>query len=122
MSLILKRQVTPLLNTINQASEVYCFGANAIAVQIVTAPSAAAVQLIFEGRIVDTAPWVTLASRTTDATAAGTLLAQPAALSAVPTFGWFINTAGFTNFRIRVVSVTAGGVTAAINYSEQPVL
>jgi hypothetical protein len=114
--------ISELLDAVNAAHTVHVSGFNSAFVQCATAPSANAVQIIFEGRVRDGAPWVTLACRASNATAAATLLAQPAALSAVPVFGWFVNLAGISSFRIRVVSKTAGGVTVSVGLSDQPVL
>lgn len=111
-----------LLNAVNAAHTVSLGGANSALVQCETAPSANAVLPIFEGHVRDGAPWVALACRASNATAAATLLAQPAAISAVPAFGWYVNTAGVSDFRVRIVSLTAGGITVSVGLSDQPVL
>lgn len=106
----------------NAAHTVPVNEANSLLVSIFSAASANTVQLIFEGRSKGDGQWVGLACRPSNSTTAGTLLAQPAALSAIPAFGWYVNTNGLCEFRVRVVSLTAGGVQVDIGYSEQPTL
>lgn len=117
-----KPQRSASLAAANAAHIANLAGANSVIVNVNAAPSASAIQLIFEGRVRGDGAWIALACRATNATAAATLLAQPAALSAVPAFGWFVNTAGISEFRVRVVSLTAGSVVVDLGFSDQPTL
>lgn len=80
--------------------------------------AAAGITLVAEGRIGPSDPWITLNLMATNTTNYATRLAATAAISTLPTFGWWVPVCGYTEFRVRRTAGTAGSVTVKVALSD----
>lgn len=80
--------------------------------------AAAGITLVAEGRISPSDPWLTLNLMPTNTTNYATRIAATAAISTLPTFGWWVPVCGYTEFRVRRTAGTAGSVTVKVALSD----
>lgn len=80
--------------------------------------AAAGITLVAEGRIGPNDPWITLNLMATNTTNYAARLAATAAISTLPTFGWWVPVCGYTEFRVRRTAGTAGSVTVKVALSD----
>lgn len=93
-------------------------GASSVLIAPTAVDAASGITLVAEGRIGPSDPWITINLMETNTTNYASRLAVTAAISALPTFGWFVPVCGYTEFRVRRTAGTAGSVTVRVALSD----
>jgi len=98
------------LNALNAAHQVEVGDTASLVFGVFSSVAPTGIQLIAEGRLSDTSPWLGLNMRP---------ITQTAAINAQPTNGWRVSTAGFSTVRVRVAAITSGSVVVETRLSDK---
>jgi hypothetical protein len=107
------------LNALNAAHQVEVGDTASLVFGVFSAVAPTGIQLIAEGRLSDTSPWLGLNMRPTNDVTSTAPITQTAAINAQPTNGWRVSTAGFSTVRVRVAAITSGSVVVETRLSDK---
>lgn len=84
-----------------------------------SASSPTGIQLVAEGRMSDTSPWLAMHLMPTDDLTPGTPIANTGDIPAVAVRGWRVDTQGFASVRVRLAAWTSGSIVLEARLSDK---